>query len=235
MEPTSRDGNLAALRLLDEPIRRRLYEWVVSRSDPVGREAAARALGISRSLAAFHLDKLARAGLLEAGYRRLTGRTGPGAGRPARVYWRAARAFSVSIPERHYDRIAELFAASLEDAAEDPVPAVLRDAAREKGAALARRTMPGGSNPGRLLATLTAAGYEPRTDSTGTIRLANCPFDALVAAHRPLVCGTNLALAEGISREVGPADVGPVLDPQPGLCCVAFVPATQAHDEDRTG
>ena len=80
-----RADDLAALRLLDEPVRRRLYDWVAAQDEPVGREQAASATGISRALATFHLDKLADAGLLEASYRRLTGRVGPGAGRPARV------------------------------------------------------------------------------------------------------------------------------------------------------
>ncbi len=224
MERTAPEDDLAAIRLLDEPARRRLYEWVAGQTDPVGRDAAARALGITRALAAFHLDKLAAAGLLEAGYQRLTGRTGPGAGRPARVYWRAAREFTVTIPERHYDRIAALFAGSLEQDLEAPIPAELRDAARASGEALARRTGGRGRGTARLLAALRDAGYEPRTSPEPTIRLGNCPFDALVDEHRPLVCGTNLAIAQGISRGLGLTELEPVLDPQPGLCCVAFVP-----------
>ena len=84
MNDERRSGDLAALGLLDEPVRRRLYEWVVRQPEPVGREQAARAAGVSRGLATFHLDKLAEAGLLEASYRRLSGKVGPGAGRPAR-------------------------------------------------------------------------------------------------------------------------------------------------------
>src|ERR671919_2293990 len=111
--PKSSD-DLPAVSLLDEPIRQRLYSWVVGQARPVGREEAARAVGITRALATFHLDKLAAGGLLEAGYQRLSGKVGPGAGRPARVYWRAAREFSVNLPERKYERAAELFASALE-------------------------------------------------------------------------------------------------------------------------
>ncbi|HEY9378556.1 MAG TPA: helix-turn-helix domain-containing protein, partial [Jiangellaceae bacterium] len=89
-----RDPGLLALGLLVEPVRRDLYDWVVAQGRPVGREESARALKITRALATFHLDRLAAAGLLESGYRRLSGRVGPGAGRPARVYWRADREFS---------------------------------------------------------------------------------------------------------------------------------------------
>ncbi len=65
------------MSLLDEPARHRLYDWVVAQARPVGREEAAKAAKITRSLATFHLDRLAEAGLLEAGYRRLSGKVGP--------------------------------------------------------------------------------------------------------------------------------------------------------------
>jgi predicted ArsR family transcriptional regulator len=222
---TRRDQDLGAVSLLDEPIRRRLYDWVVSQDRPVGREESAKALGITRALATFHLDRLAGAGLLEAGYQRLTGRTGPGAGRPARVYSRTAREFSVSLPERKYERAAQLFATALERTGDGPVPVPLQIAARELGESIggkqARRTP-----SRRLLAALNGGGYEPRTDETGTIRLRNCPYDALAQQHRSLVCGTNLALAEGITRGTGTEEWQPILDPQPGYCCVAFVPSS---------
>jgi predicted ArsR family transcriptional regulator len=220
-----RDRDLVALGLLAEPIRRRLYDWVTAQARPVGREEAARALKITRALATFHLDRLATAGLLEGGYRRLTGRVGPGAGRPARVYWRARRTFGVSVPDRRYERAAHLFAIALERLAGDqPVPGALQDAARGLGERL------GATGRGRPITRLTGAlasgGYEPVTDDAGTIRLRNCPFDALADQHRPLVCGTNLAIAEGLIRGARATAVRPVLDVQPGLCCVAFLPDT---------
>jgi predicted ArsR family transcriptional regulator len=223
MSTTRRDQDLGAVSLLDEPIRRRLYDWVVSQDRPVGREESARALGITRALATFHLDRLAGAGLLEASYQRLTGRTGPGAGRPARVYSRAAREFSVSLPDRKYERAAQLFATALERTGDGPVPGPLRIAARELGESVGSKQAQR-SPSRRLLAALIDGGYEPRTDETGTIRLRNCPYDALAQEHRSLVCGTNLALAEGITRGAGTEEWQPVLDPQPGYCCVAFVP-----------
>ena len=88
MDIAKQSEDLTAVGLLQEPIRRRLYEWVIDQPQPVGRDAAATAAGINRSLAAFHLDRLTEAGLLKASYRRLSGRSGPGAGRPARVYER---------------------------------------------------------------------------------------------------------------------------------------------------
>jgi predicted ArsR family transcriptional regulator len=221
MQSNPRSADLAALRLLDDPVRRRLYDWVVAQPDAVGREAAAAGVGVSRGLAAFHLDKLAEAGLLDPSYRRLSGRVGPGAGRPARVYRRSDREFSVTVPERRYQRAASLFASVLERLGDGGPPPELEEAAREAGRELAV-DLGRGSSRGRLLRTLDRAGYEPITDSHGTIRLRNCPFDALAEAHRTLVCGTNLALAEGILDGVGASDVRPILDRQPGTCCVVF-------------
>jgi predicted ArsR family transcriptional regulator len=226
MPDHGRVADVAAIGLLDEPVRRRIYEWVVRQARPVGREEAARALRITRSLATFHLDRLTAGGVLEAGYQRLTGRAGPGAGRPARVYWRAKREFSVSLPERRYERAAQLFAAALEQTGDGSPPASLRDSAHALGEELGagqRQTAPSR----RLAAALEHGGYEPHLEATGTIRLRNCPFDALVNRHRPLMCATNLAMAEGIVEGAGVTELRAILDPQPGFCCVAFVPTDQ--------
>jgi predicted ArsR family transcriptional regulator len=222
---TGTEPDLDALSLLVEPVRRDLYDWVVAQARPVGRAEAAAALKITRALATFHLDRLAAAGLLEAGYRRLSGRVGPGAGRPARVYWRAAMEFNVSLPDRRYERAAQLFASALERLGDESVPDSLQDAARELGEQLGA-TGGRGAPAKRLTAALKAGGYQPVTVEAGVIRLRNCPFAALAAMHRPLVCGTNLAIAEGIIRGSGATTVRPVLDFQPDLCCVAFLPET---------
>jgi len=221
MNTGTRSDNLAALRLLDEPIRRKLYDWVVAQPDVVGRDAAAAAVGISRGLAAFHLDKLVGAGLLDASYRRLTGRVGPGAGRPARVYRRSGREFSVTVPERRYERAAGLFASALERVGSGTPPPALAEAAHQMGRELGEAAGRG-SGRTRLLRALEQGGYEPITDAHGTVRLRNCPFDALAEAHRTLVCGTNLAMADGILAGIGNVGMQPELDRQPGFCCVVF-------------
>lgn len=223
MDIATHAEDLTAVGLLQEPIRRRLYEWVIDQPEAVGRDAAARAVGVTRSLAAFHLDRLTEAGLLNAGYRRLTGRTGPGAGRPARVYQRGEKGIELSLPARRYERAADLFASALEQlggAGEGP-PDALKRVAEQLGEDVgASNTSPGGGD--RLLAALRESGYQPTVEADGSIRLRNCPFDALVDEHRPLVCGTNLALAEGIARGAQATDYLPVLDEQPGYCCVVF-------------
>lgn len=220
---TPRD-DIAAIRLLDEPVRRRLYEWVVEQARPVGRDEAAGALGIGRPLAAFHLERLADSGLLDTGYRRLNEKRGPGAGRPARVYWRGEREFNVSLPGRQYERVADVFATALERVGEQATNP-LHEAAEEVGERLASLGQAGTPRE-RLVEVLAQSGYEPVSDTgSGAIRLRNCPFHALVEEHRELVCGANLAMAKGITHAAhADGELIPTLDPQPGYCCVVFKP-----------
>jgi predicted ArsR family transcriptional regulator len=215
--------DVAAVGLLQEPVRRRLYEWVIAQREPVGRDDAAEGVGSNRALAAFHLDRLTEAGLLKSSYRRLTGRSGPGAGRPARLYARADRDVAVSLPARNYERVAEIFATALEKMAGDTPPEPLRDAAEAAGEGMAASGDADATERRGLIEILEDNGYQPVSQADGVIRLRNCPFDALVEEHRPLVCGTNLALAQGIVHGAHITDYTPVADQRPGYCCVAFV------------
>jgi len=222
-------SDIEALALLDEPVRRALYDWVVAARRAVSRDEAAAGAGVSRALAAFHLDRLARSGLLDAEYRRLSGRTGPGAGRPAKLYRRGSRDVAIALPARTYQLPAELFAAAIEQSGGPLPPEPLRMAAHAvgegAGAAARKRVGPRPSRRrlrGALLELLDERGYEPHETPSGEIRLANCPFHALVEDHRDLVCGTNLALAEGLLDGLGSGAVTARLDPQPGQCCVAI-------------
>ena len=229
MTTVESDGLVGALTLLDEPRRRRLYELIVASDGPVGRDAAAAALGISRELAAFHLDRLVAGGLLDVEYRRLTGRQGPGAGRPAKLYRRASRELSASYPPREYGQAAELLADAFERVGE-PGRAIVADTARERGREAGRAARLGaGRRASRgqlrelLLQHLGEASFEPQVDTgDGTIRLRNCPYHALVAGHRELTCGMNLAWAEGLLEGLGATGLVADLAPADGYCCVAF-------------
>jgi predicted ArsR family transcriptional regulator len=203
------EGTIDTLSLLAEPARRALYRYVVAAPAEVGRDEAAEAVGVSRSLAAFHLDKLVEAGLLAVAYRRLSGRSGPGAGRPAKLYRRAEDAeHAVSLPPRAYESAARLLAEVVDQAGLEPE---LQAAARRAGAA-----MPAGPDVEQLLA---ARGYQPWRDGA-TIRLRNCPFHTLAREFPPLVCGMNLALLEGLLGEASGWRAR--MDPRPGECCVAL-------------
>jgi len=231
------DNDLHAIASLDEPARRALYEWVATSGRAVGRDEAATAVGVSRALAAFHLDRLVKDGLLVPEYRRLTGRTGPGAGRPAKLYRRAPREVTVTLPERRYETAARLFAETLDRVADgtNGPPPELRRAAHQVGEEAGATATEAAGRPrnrsGRRDAVLSALrdrGYEPFTADDGDIRLRNCPYHALVDEHRPLVCGMNLALVEGVVDAVGGTGLQPRLDTQPGLCCVALADAESA-------
>ncbi len=141
--------------VLAEPTRRGLYDIVVARREATGRDEAAAALGISRELAAFHLDRLVDAGLLRTEYRRLTGRTGPGAGRPAKLYRRAGGGIEFSLPQRHYERAAELMATALDRLGAatglDAVARIARERGRALGADAAERARERGAGGARVL------------------------------------------------------------------------------------
>ena len=211
--------DLAALSSLDDPVRRRLYEVVRERTEPVGRDEAAAAAGVGRALAVYHLDKLVEAGLLTASYQRPPGRSGPGAGRPAKLYTRSDREFAVTIPPREYELAAHLLVEAVESDPSGHSRAALLDAARRLGAELGSRYPRGDAG---LEQALAEHGYEPRLGDDDVIRLRNCPFHQLAEQYRDVTCGMNLGLIQGILTGLGRDDRRPVLDPRPGHCCVAI-------------
>lgn len=206
---------LAALSNLVDPVRRHLYEYVTSRSEPVTREEAATAAGIGRTLAAYHLDKLTESGLIEvAGYARREGCGGPGAGRPAKHYVRAARELSVSVPTRSYLLMASVLA---EAVAADTTGAVRTAAARA-----ARQIGRAAADGSDLETALRGCGYEPARTKNGDIMLRNCPFHQLARSHVDLVCGLNRDLIDGLLEGTGQGTGKAVLAPQDGRCCVVI-------------
>jgi predicted ArsR family transcriptional regulator len=219
-------GRLAAAAALDEPTRRQLYDHVVRQAAPVGRDEVAAALGIPRATVAFHLDKLVAGHLLEVTFQRRTGRSGPGAGRPAKLYQRSAHQLTVSIPERHYELAGQLLAAALEDAEErdEPARTALNRRAREYGQELGTAIRAHDQGPHALQHALETQGFEPRTED-GEILLGNCPFHSLATAHTDLVCGMNLDLLDGLLSGLGEQAVRARLRPTPGQCCVRLSPA----------
>jgi predicted ArsR family transcriptional regulator len=219
------DGrNLAAqaagIGALADPVRRALYEYVAAQPDPAGREAAAAAVGVPVHTAKFHLDRLCAEGLLETEFRRLTGRTGPGAGRPAKLYRRASRQFTVTLPERRYDLAARILATAVEQAgAGTPLADALSTSAYAEGSRLGAAASAAGPDLSRLARALATQGFEPRV-SDDTVGLANCPFDALAREHTSLMCGLNRWYVQGVADGLGCRAIQARLDPAPGRCCV---------------
>jgi predicted ArsR family transcriptional regulator len=204
------DG-IDAVGLLQDPLRRRLYEFVSGQDHDVSRNEAAEAAGVQRTLAAFHLDRLVESGLLDAVFRRVSGKSGPGAGRPAKLYRRSAAEFEVSVPRRDYTLLASLLAETAEGMRLNPE---VEEVARRRGQSDAAE----GTAVAQLLAS---RGYEPTADDRGVLRLRNCPFHRLAEQFPPLVCGANFALLDGLVEGTG---YTARMDARPGWCCVAIHP-----------
>lgn len=203
---------LDALAGLTDGMRRRAYQVVADAAAPVGRDEVAEALGAGRTLAAFHLDKLVAAGLLEVSYARRSGRTGPGAGRPAKLYRLTAAEHAVSVPPRAYRAAAELLAEALEQAGAEET--LYRVARRHGRAAPARAD---------VMASLTDQGYAPVAVRPDRVELRNCPFHRLAEQFPPLICGMNLALITGLLAGEGPEPEWTArMDAAPGRCCVTL-------------
>lgn len=211
-------GQLDPLCSLDDPTRRRLYEYVAERRTPTTRDEASDELGLERSTVAYHLDRLVDQGLLAASFARPAGRSGPGAGRPAKRYERSDAEFAVSVPPRDYQLAAELLARA---AQADPTGTV-RHALDEAATQLGRELVEGEAPCKDLVTYLARQGFEPYDDN-GVIRLRNCPFHRLARQHTELICGMNLALLTAVTEALQ-AEVEARLEPSTDRCCVAFVP-----------
>jgi predicted ArsR family transcriptional regulator len=214
-------SELSVIAVLGDPVRRSLYDFVTAQDHAVSRGEAAAAAGVQRPLAAFHLDRLAEAGLVEVTFRRTTGRSGPGAGRPAKLYRRAAGEHQVSVPPRDYRAAAEMLAGVVDMIGGEQE---LQRAARSRGAAAGRSALRNAADVGhrdRLTDVLAEQGYQPYPDGPD-IRLRNCPFHALASRYPPLICGMNHALLEGLLEGAAVTEVAARLDPRPDECCVVM-------------
>ncbi|GAA0919418.1 helix-turn-helix transcriptional regulator [Nonomuraea longicatena] len=214
-----RDDDLDAVTHLHDPVRRALYDHVVAQGGGVARGQAAAAVGVSRTLAAHHLDRLVEAGLLESGFQAPL-KKGPGSGRPAKVYRRAPAERSVNLPPRDYTVVAGVLADVVETlGAGEQAERVARRAGERIGAGHAHEPVD---------AVLRGRGYEPYADGDA-MRMRNCPFHALSQNHPVLVCAMNLALCQGLLAGMGEDPDAARMDPRPGECCVTL---TSINNDD---
>jgi predicted ArsR family transcriptional regulator len=229
------EAGLAAAAMLADEQRRRMYAFIRRADAPVTRDEVAAAVGISRKLAAFHLDKLAAAGLLRTGFARSAGLRR--VGRAPKVYQPAELNVQVSIPPRDHAVLAGILVDATLDAGQAEAPQAAFRAAEQRGrqAGEAERAA---ARPGRLgaeraltLATgfLERTGFEPLRAAPGLVMLRNCPFQPLAATAPELVCGINQAFLAGFLDGLGAASASAVLSPRPGNCCVELRAATQAR------
>jgi predicted ArsR family transcriptional regulator len=210
---------IAAIASLGDESRRNLFGYIASSPEPVGRDAAAGALGIPRSTASFQLDRMVQDGLLSVEFRKLGGRGGPGSGRPAKLYRTAQPEVGASVPDRNYDLAGELMATAIEQSAAEgrPVDDVLRAASYARG-----RTMAvGAENLGEFL---SAEGYLPHPDGEGGYTLQNCPFHRLADGHASVVCVMNEAFLKGAASGCGVGEDRIAGNSTPGQCCARITP-----------
>jgi predicted ArsR family transcriptional regulator len=236
VDPTPElDRRIAGIAALDQPLRRALYRYLASSDRWTTRDEAAAALDVARSVAAFHLDKLVEAGVVQARYERTSGRTGPGAGRPSKLYRPSDEELSASVPQRHYDLAGSLLATAVAESTRtgSPVADCLRAAARsageqigEEAAAAVANAKGAAQRRQAVVAVLASHGYEPKVDAAREVALGNCPFHRLAEEHRDLVCGMNLDFLEGLLAGMGENDrLTARLAPALGYCCVRIAAA----------
>lgn len=232
---------ITALSALDDDLRRGMYAFIRAARRPVTRDDAAASVGISRKLAAFHLDKLVEVGLLAARYESQDPVRRPG--RAPKVYEPVTGTIQVSLPERRHELLAEILAAAV---LADPGPGTARDAAMaaaaERGTALGAAER-ASRRPGRLglersltLAAdaLGALGFEPERSDPAQVILRNCPFHPLAAKAPDLVCAINQRFLGGFLDGMGAAgSTRAVLQPDPEACCVRLRAAERHSGESQ--
>ena len=215
-EPTS---DIDAVASLAGTLRRDLYDFVVASTSPVSRDEASLAVAVPRQVAAYHLDHLVEQGLLEVEFKRLTGRVGPGAGRPSKLYRPSSRNFEVSVPPRRYELASRIM-----------LQAIASNPGRRREIAEAAHQIGFQIGMLGLDEALQTTGYQP-VDEAGMTRFRNCPFDALREQDQETTCQLNLALVEGMLEGSGVAGRAE-LAPEEGYCCIRLHTTGPAIKED---
>lgn len=188
-----------AFDVLSDERRRSIYLHVKQSPGPVTVNEVADTFAIHRNAAKFHLDKLLDAGLLDATFKRVNGRRGPGAGRPSKLYAATDTEVTFSVPERHYDLLAHLLLKALTSGNDlDTVgEAFGHEVARAVGPA------PAGDPIDHAAGVLERLGFDPQVereaDGSAWITTSNCPFGR-VAMDAPgaEVCRLDRAIIRGI-------------------------------------
>jgi predicted ArsR family transcriptional regulator len=220
------DPAIRAVAALEDDSRRRMYAFIRQARRPVTRDEAAASVGISRKLAAFHLDKLVEAGVLRAHFTPAGGIRK--VGRTPKVYEPAELDITISIPQRQHDLLADiLLDAVLTPSGGDPRAAAIHAAStrgQNLGTAERQHSRPGKLGPERALtlasAILERHGFEPAREAPTCVRLRNCPFHPLAAKAPDLVCGLNHAFLTGLLTGLRATTLNAILDPRAGECCV---------------
>ncbi len=225
---------IPAVAALADDLRRRLFGYVREARRPVSRDEAGEAIGISRKLAAFHLDKLVDAGLLRFGFESAGA---PRVGRRRKVYEPTDVVVQVSIPARRPEVLADILVQGLLTEADHGSAKTAAAAAAHARGLAAASAVRAGLRPGRLGAEraltlaediLTRYGFEPGRVGPRCVRLRNCPFHPIAQNAPELVCQLNQAFMRGVLEGLQAHTLDAVLSPRAGECCVELRGATES-------
>jgi predicted ArsR family transcriptional regulator len=164
--------------------------YVRGSAEPVSADDAAAALGVHRSVARSRLERLVGAGVLGTSFARRSGRAGPGAGRPAKLYSPTPETQSLEFPPRY---LPTLVARLLDAVPVESRETALRDVGENFGRDLARTA---GLRPSplvkdgleRVCAAVRSLGFHAILDringDTAVVITPTCPLRPLVT-ERP--------------------------------------------------
>ena len=174
------------LNAIGDPDLRRTLVFARAQARSVTADEVAREHQVHRNVARARLERLVEAGLLVPSFERRTGRTGPGAGRPAKTYRVAPELSSIEFPQRHYESLVSLLAETLPSRAR---PRRLYEVGVDFGAELARtaRLRPAkllGGAVERVCAALGRLGYQA---SVGELQCGRAVITTPTCPLRPLV------------------------------------------------
>lgn len=198
---------------LGDGTRRRVFFVVREADGLVGKDEVAEAVGITRRLAGFHLDKLVEQGFLRAEFQRRTGRTGPGAGRPAKLYALAEAEQRSTLEVKHYDLLAELLLRAMSDRSGEDPQQVLERVGYEFGRELGEAERQAGRSPSYqsttdavmgVVGVLTRFGFGATAEDDGRITARACPFEEMAKVDPVRVCGLDRAIWRGVLSAFNP-------------------------------
>ena len=198
---------------LGDPTRRRVFFTVREAGELMGKVDVAEAVGITRRLAGFHLDKLVEQGFLRAEFQRRNGRTGPGAGRPAKLYALAESEEDSRLNVKHYDLLAELLLKAMSDRSGEDPQEVLERVGYEFGRELGEAERQAGRSPSYATTTdavtgvvgvLTRFGFGATESEGGGFTARMCPFEEMAKVDPQRVCGLDRAIWRGVLSAFNP-------------------------------
>jgi len=202
---------------LGDATRRGIYVTVREAVEPMTASQIAELFDIHANVARHHLDRLVADDYLQVTRRRPSGKTGPGAGRPAKHYEPTRKNVSVQFPARRYDLLSELLLRVIERIAPGTASAVAAEVGAEYGRELASDIgFPNESGYDAaaiaVARALMGVGFEVEA-RPGDHELVTrfCPFGESAKNHPAIVCQLDQGLVSGLLEGTGhvPVTVAP--------------------------